>query len=55
MGGTEKKRREYDIKMYLEETEDKGTYTSSSTGTGCDPVGGRRWTHESLQSSAEIN
>jgi hypothetical protein len=41
MGSTEQKRREY-IKMYLEETEDKGTYTSSSNGSGRDPVGGRR-------------
>ena len=41
--------------MYLEETEFKGTYISSSTGSVCDPVGGRRWTHESLKSSAEMN
>ena len=26
--------------MYLEETADKGAYTPSSTGSGCDPVWG---------------
>ena len=40
MGNTELHRRQYDIKMYLEETADKGAYTPSSTGSGCDPVWG---------------